>query len=193
MSNLQKSLQTDIIVDLQARALKDLSKLELSEILIDESFLLDTSKLDNTGDLDKFVATFHSPTEPISNAAPQLIALCSSALRTLDLIRDLRKLSPSMPVAKLFAKHMKLEAQVSDLRKKKYSAAAGTPDRILKLLHEEALELKECKWLVIDSWKDAKGRWILDDRETARKAYEVLAHGKVLTRLKDGKMRIVVF
>ena len=66
-------------------------------------------------------------------------------------------------VAKLFAKHMKLEEQASFLASKRFLFAVGTPNRILKLLEMGALSLQQTRLVVLDStWTDAKKRNIFD-------------------------------
>lgn len=66
-------------------------------------------------------------------------------------------------VAKLFAKHMKLEEQAAFLAGKKFLFAAGTPNRILKLLDQDGLSLQQTRLVVLDcTWKDAKNRNLFD-------------------------------
>jgi protein CMS1 len=93
---------------------------------------------------------------PKNNGAPTLLFISSAALRVTDVARRLkarqlrgekawcacaqctRSLLTLVPqggdVAKLFAKHFKVEDHVRYLKTTKLSAAAGTPDRIGKLL-----------------------------------------------------------
>lgn len=75
---------------------------------------------------------------PKSNGAPTLMFIAGAALRVADVTRILKdkKLRGEKggDVAKLFAKHIKLEEHVTYLRRTKLSAAAGTPGRLGKLL-----------------------------------------------------------
>lgn len=75
---------------------------------------------------------------PKANGAPTLIFIAGAALRVADVTRILKdkKLRGDKggEVAKLFAKHIKLEEHVTFLRRTKLSAAAGTPGRLGKLL-----------------------------------------------------------
>lgn len=75
---------------------------------------------------------------PKSNGAPTLIFVAGAALRVADVTRILKdkKLRGEKggEVAKLFAKHVKLDEHVVFLRRTKLSAAAGTPGRLGKLL-----------------------------------------------------------
>ncbi len=75
---------------------------------------------------------------PKNNGAPTLIFVAGAALRVADVTRTLRSQvlrgEKGGEVAKLFAKHFKLEEHVAFLRKTKLSAAVGTPGRLGKLL-----------------------------------------------------------
>jgi protein CMS1 len=75
---------------------------------------------------------------PKSNGAPTLIFIAGAALRVADVTRILKdkKLRGEKggEVAKLFAKHIKIEEQITYLKRTKLSAAAGTPGRLGKLL-----------------------------------------------------------
>lgn len=75
---------------------------------------------------------------PKSSGAPTLIFIAGAALRVADVTRILKdkKLRGEKggDVAKLFAKHIKLEEHMTFLRRTKLSAAAGTPGRLGKLL-----------------------------------------------------------
>ena len=81
---------------------------------------------------------------PKSNGAPTLIFIAGAALRVADVTRILKdkKLRGEKggDVAKLFAKHIKLEEHVTYLRRTKLSAAAGTPGRLGKLLESGEFE-----------------------------------------------------
>jgi protein CMS1 len=69
-----------------------------------------------------------------SNGAPTLIFVTGAALRVVDVTRVLKdkKLRGDKggEVAKLFAKHFKLEEHVTYLKRTRICAAAGTPGRM---------------------------------------------------------------
>lgn len=75
-----------------------------------------------------------------SNGAPTLLYIAGAALRVADITRVLKnkKLQgeKGAEVAKLFAKHFKLEEHVTHLKRTKIGAAVGTPGRLGKLLNE---------------------------------------------------------
>lgn len=76
--------------------------------------------------------------KPKHNGAPTLIFVSGAALRVADVTRILRdkrlRGDKGGDVAKLFAKHIKLDEHVTYLKRTKLSAAAGTPGRLGKLL-----------------------------------------------------------
>jgi len=73
-----------------------------------------------------------------SCGAPTLLFLTGAALRVADLTRVLKSKTlqgeKGSGVAKLFAKHFKLEEHVKYLKKTKVGTAVGTPGRVGKLL-----------------------------------------------------------
>lgn len=77
---------------------------------------------------------------PKYNGSPTLIFLAGAALRVADITRILKdkrlRGEKGGEIAKLFARHFKLEEHVAYLRRTKIAAAVGTPGRIGKLLCE---------------------------------------------------------
>ena len=75
-----------------------------------------------------------------SPGAPTLLFLTGAALRVADVTRTLKSKTlrgeKGADVAKLFAKHFKLQEHVEYLHKAKVGAAVGTPGRVGKLLCE---------------------------------------------------------
>ena len=80
---------------------------------------------------------------PKSNGAPTLIFVAGAALRVADATRILKdkKLRGDKggEVAKLFARHFKLEEHIAYLKRTKFSAAVGTPGRLGKLLCDSGM------------------------------------------------------
>lgn len=125
---------------------------------------------------------------------PFLLVLTGNAQRAADLTRALRPLLPGtdrarvdgssapMPltVAKLFARHFKLNEQVSWLQSQATPIAVGTPHRVQALLEHDALHLEHLRCLLVDtSWTDAKQRAILDTPETRDALFALLAEKRV--------------
>jgi len=135
-----------------------------------------------------------------SEGSPTLLFVCGAALRVADAVRVLRdkKLRGEKggDVAKLFAKHFKLEDHVSYLKRTKIGSAAGTPGRVGKLLCDtDALSLSQLTHIILDaSFRDAKERSLLDNPETRDEVMRtILGAPKVMDKLKEGRIQLVLF
>lgn len=75
---------------------------------------------------------------PAQKGAPTALVITSAALRAADLARVLRDMKGTKggDVAKLFAKHFKLEEHAEYLRRTLVGAGVGTPGRLGRLLSE---------------------------------------------------------
>ena len=75
---------------------------------------------------------------PKSPGSPTLIFIAGAALRVADVTRVLKdkkfRGDKGGDVAKLFARHFKLEEHVTYMKRTKLAAAVGTPGRLGKLL-----------------------------------------------------------
>ncbi|KAL6652963.1 hypothetical protein ACP70R_011888 [Stipagrostis hirtigluma subsp. patula] len=91
----------------------------------------------------------------IGVGSPALLVISSAALRSLELLRGLKKFTKECRAVKLFAKHLKVEEQVAMLNAR-VNIACGTPSRIKKLIDMEALSLSRLKLVVLDMQRDAK-------------------------------------
>ncbi|XP_039132959.1 protein CMSS1 isoform X2 [Dioscorea cayenensis subsp. rotundata] len=96
----------------------------------------------------------------IDAGSPAVLVISASALRSLELLRGLKKFTKECRPAKLFAKHMKVEDQVSIL-KGRVNIASGTPSRIKKLIDMDAMILSRLTLVVLDMHRDAKGYTLL--------------------------------
>ncbi|KAK1768785.1 U3-containing 90S pre-ribosomal complex subunit-domain containing protein [Phialemonium atrogriseum] len=154
----------------------DLSSIELSDLYISANFIKDTTSwakprtLENLPDfLEAFV---EDPKElgaaPKDKGAPHTIVVTGAGLRAAELVRSLRKFqTKGTPVAKLFAKHIKLEEAVSFLSKARTGIAVGTPVRLMDLLDNGALSVEHLRRVVIDaSHVDQKKRGVMDSGDT---------------------------
>ncbi|RAL48354.1 unnamed protein product [Cuscuta campestris] len=122
---------------------------------------------------------------------PALIVISSSALRSLELLRELRLFTKECPPAKLFSKHMKIDEQVSFL-KNRVNIASGTPSRIKKLIDMEALGLSRLTVVVLDMQMDVKGYSLLtlpQVREEVWDLYKSYFH----ERMVEGTLRMCLY
>ncbi|XP_026232990.1 protein CMSS1 isoform X2 [Anabas testudineus] len=113
-----------------------------------------------------------------------LLIICSSALRTIELIKQLTAFKGEAKAIKLFAKHIKVEEQVKLLQKGVTHIGVGTPGRINALIEKEGLSLCALKYLVLDwNWRDQKLRRMVDIPEVKVGLMKLLESG-ILTSCK---------
>lgn len=124
-------------------------------------------------DLPGFLEKFSSnPTKlwgaSKKNGAPHTIIVAGAGQRAADLARVVRKLqTKDAEVAKLFAKHIKIQDAVKFLKSKRTGMAIGTPKRLDDLMDDGALQVDRLERIIIDaSHIDQKKRGILEMRET---------------------------
>ncbi|XP_054433334.1 protein CMSS1 isoform X2 [Pteronotus mesoamericanus] len=92
-----------------------------------------------------------------------MLIICSSAVRSLELIRSMTSFRGDSKVIKLFAKHIKVQEQVKLLEKRAMHLGVGTPGRIKELVKQGGLNLNPLKFLVFDwNWRDQKLRRMMD-------------------------------
>lgn len=77
-----------------------------------------------------------------------MVVVAQSALRCVELLKPIGKLR--CIVGKLFAKHMTPAQQHKFLEQRRMAIVVGTPNRLLRLLDDEALKLFKCNTLIID-------------------------------------------
>ncbi|KIJ69482.1 hypothetical protein HYDPIDRAFT_79662, partial [Hydnomerulius pinastri MD-312] len=199
----------DYMSAMQAKAFPELSGLELGDMLIPETSIPDTTQWTESRSLDRLVEfiinvlpMLHKRLSQRSKAAgaPTLLFIAGAALRVADVTRVLkdRRLRGDKggDVAKLFAKHFKLEEHVSYLRRSKIGSAVGTPGRVGKLLCEtDALSVSQLTHIILDvSFRDSKKRNLLDIPETRDEVFKtVLGAPEVLEGIKQGRIQVVLF
>jgi len=159
--------------------------------------------LDRLADfIDKVLPILHKRLSQRSKSpgAPTLLYIAGAALRVADVTRVLKdkglRGDKGGDVAKLFAKHFKLEEHVAYLKRSKIGSAVGTPGRVGKLLCEtDALSLSQLTHIILDiSFRDAKKRSLFDIPETRDEVFKtVLGAPKVFEGIKQGKINVVLF
>jgi len=199
----------EYLMSKQAMTFSTMSALELDDMQIPEGSIADTTRWTGPRTLDQLVdfITKVLPTlrtrlsqKSKSNGAPTLIFVTGAALRVADVTRVLKdkKLRGEKggEVAKLFAKHFKLEEHVTYLKRTKVGAAVGTPGRIGKLLCEtDALSFSALTHIMLDvTFRDAKKRTLLDIPETRDEVFKTVLGGpRVREALKQRKIQVVLF
>ncbi|OAV95560.1 hypothetical protein PTTG_08782 [Puccinia triticina 1-1 BBBD Race 1] len=204
-------LQINYLKDRQKRALPLLSDLEFESLPLEQSWLLDVSGKPLRAHLGAWLETGAVPglleavkETPDVVGAPVALVVSSSALRAVDLCREVKRLisnpKESGEITKLFARHFKLPEHVNHLKTTKVSIGVGTPDRISKLLTyegDEGLKLDRLQFLLLDvTWLDVKGFNVAELPDLNLKTAlwkSLLGLPKTLERLQSGKTKIVLF
>ncbi|GAA6025330.1 hypothetical protein JCM11491_000394 [Sporobolomyces phaffii] len=197
----------DRVSDKQAKALANLSRLELDEMRLNQTMIHDTSPVTARSDLLAFMKEA-LPTActtlgklPKAHGSPRIIVLSGAALRVADLCRQVKSFKVKqkdgnvIDVGKLFAKHFKLNEHAEYLEKTYVGIAVGTPNRIEKLLNEtDSLKLTHLSHLILDTTHlDAKKRSLMDLPDARGDLFKLLGCAKVMDRLREGKMKLVLF
>uniref|UniRef100_A0A1A8H8I8 Cms1 ribosomal small subunit homolog n=1 Tax=Nothobranchius korthausae TaxID=1143690 RepID=A0A1A8H8I8_9TELE len=122
-----------------------------------------------------------------------VLIVCSSALRTIELIKQLTAFKGEARVVKLFAKHIKIEEQVKLLQKGVTHIGVGTPGRISALIEKEGLTLEALKYLILDwNWRNQKLRRMGEIPEIKLDLMKLLESG-ILTACREDKVKIGLF
>ena len=107
----------------------------------------------------KLVAAATTTSED-DRGSPVVLVICASAHRSTDIINSISQ-GLKCKIAKLFAKHFKVEEQVDVLSKQTFPVAVGTPNRLAKLVELGALSLSRTQLILVDDFVDEKQLTIL--------------------------------
>ncbi|GHJ85211.1 hypothetical protein NliqN6_1613 [Naganishia liquefaciens] len=179
------------------------SDMELADLRIPPGFLMSTSQWKDTRDLSVLPAFIQKQLPPLpkqikKEGTPSIIILSLSGIRCADVVRSLKKMEPKPPgeFAKLFAKHFKVSEQIEHLQKTKISIAAGTPNRIGKILADsDALHIRQQTMILLDlTYRDSKNRSLLSIPEIRQDFWKTLFGDKVVRqKLLAAGVKIGVF
>ncbi|KAK4248832.1 U3-containing 90S pre-ribosomal complex subunit-domain containing protein [Corynascus novoguineensis] len=188
-------LVADHIAQKTRRFGTDLSPVELSDLYISANWIRDSTSWEKPRSLDNlpgFLESFSGEGEKLDEAprklgSPHTIIVAGAGLRAADLVRAVRKFQKKgNTVAKLFAKHFKVEDQVAFLQKSRTGIAVGTPQRLIDLIENGALSIEDLKRIVVDaSHIDRKKRGIVDMRETMLPLAKLLCRNDLKGRYED--------
>ncbi|XP_056116699.1 protein CMSS1 isoform X1 [Rhinichthys klamathensis goyatoka] len=121
------------------------------------------------------------------------LIVCGSALRTIDLIKQLIAFKGQAKVLKLFAKHIKVDDQIKALSKGVTHIAVGTPGRIAALLEKEGLTVQGLRYLVLDwNYRDQKLRRMVDIPEVKEDFLKMMDRG-LIQSCREGQFKIGLF
>lgn len=121
---------------------------------------------------------------------PVLVVLCSSAIRATQIIKSISSKLIKCKIAKLFAKHFKVEEQMEMLTKEYYPIALGTPNRVSKLIELGALSLRRTAIVLVDITPDSKQFNILSLKDVQYDLYKLL-YTQVMPEKKHLKIALI--
>ncbi|PKS09371.1 hypothetical protein jhhlp_003985 [Lomentospora prolificans] len=177
IAKMDSQLLADHLAQRTSRFGTDLSPVELSDLSISAVYIKDTTSWKEqrtTERLPEFLEKFTEDPASLGKApkphgAPHTLIVTGGGLRAANVVRRaVRKFqSKDNTVAKLFAKHMKVEEQVSFLGKSRTGIGVGTPARLSDLIENGALSLSHLRRVVVDaSHVDQKKRGVMDMKDT---------------------------
>ncbi|KAF2978702.1 hypothetical protein EK904_010880 [Melospiza melodia maxima] len=122
-----------------------------------------------------------------------MLVLCSSALRSLELIKSMTAFKGDCRVIKLFAKHIKIKEQMNMLEKGMFHIGVGTPGRVKALVEQDALCLNSVKYMILDwNWRDQKLRRMMDIPEIKKETIDLLEKS-IIKLCRDGSVKLGLF
>ncbi|KAM0195071.1 hypothetical protein ACHAPA_005666 [Fusarium lateritium] len=212
-NKMDNQLLADHLAQKLGRFGTELSAVEISDMTVSANAIQDTTSWQESRTLDKFPEFLESITEDPEllkksakkKGAPHTLIVAGAGLRAADIVRyvattrwgerktnggrSMRKFqSKDNSIAKLFAKHMKVEEQVQFLEKHRTGICVGTPARLMDLIDNGALSLEHLKRLVVDaSHIDQKKRGVLDMKDTMMPLARFLSRPDLKERYGDEK------
>ncbi|KAI7902010.1 U3-containing 90S pre-ribosomal complex subunit-domain containing protein [Cokeromyces recurvatus] len=192
-------VQANYLADRQKIALPQLSTVELEEQVLPVSNLVDNEKFKEEHVLEslpkyvKFGVAGHKKLskKPTQLASPVVLIITHSAIRAVNLVRALKEFSSTAKIAKLFAKHFKIEDQIKFLEQEAIHIGVGTPNRLLTLVEQGHLKLDNLELVVIDTERNPKSFNIFDIQEVRGDLFNFL--GQFISPLMKDKTKIGLF
>lgn len=186
----------DLVSLLKSHHSQTRSVIEQEELMLSESCFLSSNDL--THSLSSYLKEVCPKWAKIQKQHTQtrsvvLLIVCGSALRTIDLIKQLIAFKGQAKVLKLFAKHIKVDEQIKLLSKGVTHIAVGTPGRICALLEKEGLTTQGLRYLVLDwNYRDQKHRRMVDIPEVKGDLLKMMDHG-LIQSCRGGTVKIGLF
>ncbi|KAG5943007.1 hypothetical protein E4U59_000737 [Claviceps monticola] len=197
-TRMDNQLLADYLAQKLTRFGSHLSSVEISDLTVSANSIQDTTtswQQDRTlANLPAFLEKFSDGEESLSKPPkkkghPHTLIVAGAGLRAADIVRAVRKFQgKDNAVAKLFAKHMKVDEQVTFLKTRKSGIGVGTPARLIELIECGALLLDNLQRLVVDaSHVDQKKRGVLDMKDTMMPLAQFLTRPEFRDRYGDEK------
>ncbi|RDA96301.1 hypothetical protein CP533_1603 [Ophiocordyceps camponoti-saundersi (nom. inval.)] len=201
-ARMDQQLLADHLAQKTARFGSDLSTVELNDLAIQASCIRDTTSWQTERTLEHlpaFLEAFAEKPEslkkvPKEKGSPHTLIVAGAGQRAADIVRAVRSLASSeSAVAKLFAKHFKVQEQVQFLTNKVTGIGVGTPARLIELMDNGALSVKGLCHLVVDaSHIDLKKRGVMDTKDTALSLARLLARQEFRDRYGDDRKSLAL-
>ncbi|CAD0099635.1 unnamed protein product, partial [Aureobasidium mustum] len=201
IAHMDSQLLADHVAQRTKRFHNELSDMELEDMHIPSHAIVDTTSWDkprNLENLPAFIEQFKDerrsdkPGKTLSDAVkqkstPHTIVIAASGIRAADLTRALRKFQTKESlIAKLFAKHIKLQEAIKMVKESKIGMGVGTPQRLIDLF-DDAGRLER---IIIDaSHIDSKKRGILDMQEVESPLIKLLTRPSFKEKYNEDKMK----
>ncbi|KJY01903.1 hypothetical protein TI39_contig273g00002 [Zymoseptoria brevis] len=213
IGHMDSTLMADHIAQRTRRFNPDLSTVEAEDSYISEKAIIDTTTWTEpriATNLPTFLEKFAAPRRkkrgekgrtlcdaPREHGAPHTLIIAGAGLRAADITRELRTFqTKDAMVAKLFAKHIKLKEAVELVAKTRMNIGVGTPQRVIDLMENGALSVKNLERIVVDaSHIDQKKRGIMDMKETHGPLAQLLARKELKERYtsEEGKIELLFY
>ncbi|KAG9520795.1 hypothetical protein KCV07_g4126, partial [Aureobasidium melanogenum] len=205
IAHMDSQLLADHVAQRTKRFHTELSDMELEDMHIPSHAIVDTTSWDkprNLENLPAFIEQFKDerrsdkPGKTLSDAVkqkstPHTIVIAASGIRAADLTRALRKFqTKDSLIAKLFAKHIKLQEAIKMVKESKIGMGVGTPQRLIDLFDDGALSAGRLERIIIDaSHIDSKKRGILDMKEVESPLIKLLTRPSFKEKYNEDKMK----
>ncbi|PVU96242.1 hypothetical protein BB561_001307 [Smittium simulii] len=120
-----------------------------------------------------------------------LVDVVKEGIRASNVAREIRENSEAR-IAKLFAKHIKIEEQVRFLKAFDYDVGVGTPARIRKLAEIGAIDFSKVELILLDCHQDTKTMTIMSLDDT-RLVISELWKNTLLPLAQNNKLKLLLF
>ncbi|KAI5208679.1 hypothetical protein E4T39_01435 [Aureobasidium subglaciale] len=205
IAHMDSQLLADHVAQRTKRFHNELSVMELEDMHIPSHAIVDTTSWDkprNLENLADFIEKFKDerrsdkPGKTLADAVkqkstPHTIVIAASGIRAADLTRALRRFQTKESlIAKLFAKHIKLQEAIKMVKESKIGMGVGTPQRLIDLFEDGALSAGRLERIIIDaSHIDSKKRGILDMKDTESPLIKLLTRPSFKEKYNEDKMK----
>ncbi|KAI5249501.1 hypothetical protein E4T43_00920 [Aureobasidium subglaciale] len=222
IAHMDSQLLADHVAQRTKRFHTELSVMELEDMHIPSHAIVDTTSWDkprNLENLADFIEKFKDerrtdkPGKTLADAVkqkstPHTIVIAASGIRAADLTRSLRRFQTKESlIAKLFAKHIKLQEAIKMVKESKIGMGVGTPQRLIDLFEDGkfcicskvetnanmpqgALSAGRLERIIIDaSHIDSKKRGILDMKDTESPLIKLLTRPSFKEKYNEDKMK----